>query len=191
MMQPDLLDAKLYNESWSAISGLRSEYRWHLGRRFDGEHPLMLVVGHNPSTADGQREDPTTRRWAHFARAWGHGGYIAVNLYPFRSPTVEICYAWRDGIMDWNEVEVGIAMERNFTTIVEQASICSRAVVCWGDLAREPGVVLRVADALSKIFPALYCFGYTKNMAPKHPMARGKSRVPDDFQPVPYPPLSA
>jgi len=189
LLQPDLLDAKMMDASWSAISGARSEFRWHLGRRWD-DRPLMLVVGHNPSTADSEREDPTTRRWAHFARAWGHGGYIAVNLYPYRATDVDRLYHWRDGYMESSEVDVGIAMSRNLDVVHEMAERCERVVACWGDLAREPGWVDAIVRRLRSARPNLHCFGYTKGGAPKHVMARGKSRVPDDAQPIPYPPLA-
>jgi hypothetical protein len=32
----------------------------------------------------------------------------------------------------------------------------------------------------------LRCLGLTNSGAPKHPLARGKHRIPDDFEPIPF-----
>lgn len=170
----------------AAVDGL---YRWKLWRQWETRKPWVLFVGHNPSTADSALEDPTTRRWQHFAARWGFGGYTAVNLYPYRATDVDDCYAWRAGRGPAFEMEVGIAMDRNLEVIRGEVPKCSRIVVCWGNLAREASVIERTRRALQ--FPngssdprKLECFGFTKSGFPKHPMARGRSRVPDDFQPV-------
>ncbi len=34
----------------------------------------------NPSTADAEQDDPTIRRCVGYAKAWGFGSYIAVNV---------------------------------------------------------------------------------------------------------------
>lgn len=43
------------------------------------------MVGLNPSTADAVSNDPTIRRAMDFARRWGRGGLIMVNLFAYRS----------------------------------------------------------------------------------------------------------
>lgn len=188
MEQPDLLGGPtLTQHSWASVSGQWQEYRWQLGRRWDNRRPC-LFIGHNPSTADGATDDPTTRRWAHFARAWGHGGYIAVNLYPIRCSDVDACYDWRDGKGAATEIDVGIAMDRNLQEIMQREAECSRIVACWGALAREPNWVDKVVSMIRAVRGTIYCFGVTKSGAPKHPMARGIHRVPDDFEPIMFAP---
>lgn len=165
----------------ATIEGVGDIYRPLLCRQW-GPEPPCLFVGHNPSTADALQEDPTTRRWQSFARRWGHGGYYAVNLYPYRASAPADCYAWRDAQRESNEVEVAIAMAKNLDLIEETARKCTRIVVCWGDLAREPDVARTVSARLLTVRSHLCCFGLTKSGNPKHPMARGRSRVPDDFE---------
>lgn len=58
--------------------------RLTLTRRW-GAGAQVCFIGLNPSTADHELDDPTVRRWMHFARAWGYAGFTAVNLYPLRS----------------------------------------------------------------------------------------------------------
>lgn len=60
-------------------------YRYFLCRRWEPALPLVMFVGLNPSTADETRDDPTLRRCAGFARAWGFGGVILVNLFAYRA----------------------------------------------------------------------------------------------------------
>ena len=61
-------------------------YRWELHRpvlRSSGEDGLrlLLFVGLNPSTADGDRDDPTLRRLQAFARDWGYDQLVVLNLF--------------------------------------------------------------------------------------------------------------
>ena len=54
------------------------------------EHPLILFIGLNPSTADETKNDPTIRRCINFAKDWGYGGVMIANLFAFRSTSPEI-----------------------------------------------------------------------------------------------------
>jgi hypothetical protein len=56
-------------------------YRWWLGRLWDPARPWLLFIGLNPSSADGQRDDPTLRRLVGLARGWGYGSLTVVNLF--------------------------------------------------------------------------------------------------------------
>src|SRR4051812_29487919 len=78
-------------------------YRWTLTRRW-AEGARVCFIGLNPSTADRRDDDPTMRRWTHFARSWGYGGFTAVNLYPYRSSCPAECREWAEPAMtgpDW------------------------------------------------------------------------------------------
>lgn len=175
----------------ATLDGPGRIYRLTLWREWDRLKPRVLFVGHNPSTADGDVEDPTTRRWQAFARRWGFGAYTAVNLYPFRAADPDECYRWRDGDNGIeSEVDVAIAVVKNLEAIRLQAADCQKVVVCWGDLPRERVMIGAVLKEIGLSHRDVYCFGLTKNGNPKHPMARGKSRVPDEFEPVPFPPLT-
>lgn len=60
-------------------------YRYALRRTWDPARPAALFVGLNPSTADAERDDPTTRRCVRFARDWGFGGLLVGNLFAYRA----------------------------------------------------------------------------------------------------------
>lgn len=60
-------------------------YRYRLWRIWDETKPFVLFIMHNPSTADGEQDDPTIRRCINFAKDWGYGGIYVGNLYPYRA----------------------------------------------------------------------------------------------------------
>src|SRR5919197_6528442 len=64
--------------------------------RIWGDGPTVCFCGLNPSTADHLVDDPTVKRWTHFARSWGYAGFRALNLYPYRSPSPGECRRWAD-----------------------------------------------------------------------------------------------
>jgi hypothetical protein len=69
----------------TAVCSDCGRYRYQLTRRWaDGEQVVFVML--NPSTADAQATDPTLRRCVHFARAWGFGRLVVVNLFAWRSP---------------------------------------------------------------------------------------------------------
>lgn len=73
-----------YLESSAKISpdGL---YRYWLSRRIGMGERVILFVGLNPSTADANRDDPTIRRCAGFAKQWGFDWLFVGNLHAYRS----------------------------------------------------------------------------------------------------------
>lgn len=49
----------------------------------DGELAVFIML--NPSTADGERDDPTIRRCMSFAKEWRLDGIAVINLFQFRA----------------------------------------------------------------------------------------------------------
>ncbi|WP_432147920.1 DUF1643 domain-containing protein [Streptomyces sp. bgisy029] len=60
-------------------------YRYRLTREWDDARPPATFVMLNPSTADADEDDPTVRRCLDFARRWGCGSLVVVNLYAWRA----------------------------------------------------------------------------------------------------------
>lgn len=163
-------------------------YRFILTRTWADEGGHVCFIGLNPSAADHRRDDPTVRRWIRFARSWGYAGLTAVNLYPLRSASPAACRKWAQRQAGGSD---GSACDRlqldNLPLLVREAKAAALVVACWGAGAWDPAFVDRVLGAIGAgeaPWPDVHCFGLTAGGAPIHPMARGRSRIPDHAKPV-------
>lgn len=160
-------------------------YRWTLSRVWR-TGPHVCFIGLNPSTADHLADDPTVQRWTHFARSWGFGGFVAVNLYPFRSPSPADCRRWADWENNGPDWHARDRLHQNVDVLAHEAKRAELVVACWGAGCWDR---LWTEHAIEQIqtgeapFPDLYCLGRTSAGAPIHPMARGRCRVANDAQP--------
>lgn len=162
------------------------ENRIELHRRW-ADGPRACIIGHNPSDAGHDRDDPTSRWWNDWFRLFGFGSYVAGNLYPFCSPSPADCYRVVDGIDagDWAARDALHFV--NLPAIVEAAKRADQVFVCWGAIARDQDWIEHVIEEIQSgpaPWPALWCWGTTSSGAPKHPMARGKHRIAKDQQPI-------
>ena len=60
-------------------------YRYSLQREWAPAQKKVVMIGLNPSTADDKSNDPTIRRCMDFARRWGYGGLVMLNLFAYRA----------------------------------------------------------------------------------------------------------
>ncbi|MDX9688979.1 MAG: DUF1643 domain-containing protein [Alphaproteobacteria bacterium] len=60
-------------------------YRYELRRIWDETKPRILFIGLNPSTADAEKEDNTSRVCINYAKRWGYGALLMGNLFAYRS----------------------------------------------------------------------------------------------------------
>lgn len=125
---------------------------------------MILFVLLNPSTADGQTDDATLRRLIAFAKLWGFGSLVVVNLYAFR--------ATNPGELRVVQDPIG---PENRKYIILHALKADRVMCGWGNNA-EPSRVAYVVDDIratrSGLFKpnVLYCLGVTKQGQPLHPL---------------------
>lgn len=74
-------------EAGAAFSAC-GRYRWLLRRSLDSTRASgVLFIGLNPSRANGERDDPTLRRLQGFARSWGYGQLVVLNLFALVTPS--------------------------------------------------------------------------------------------------------
>lgn len=176
----------------SAMISNCENFRWSLTRRWD-DRPMLTVVMFNPSTADGLEDDPTIRTLCKRAsRTWGFGGIMVVNVIPLRSPDPRDAIAfmgrWRHWDMDsW-------AVLRNEQIVTDTVRQAGAVLIAWGALAslslEAEGYLTHLREeiegAAEEAGIPIYCMGRTDGGMPKHPLARGKHRVPDDAPLVPW-----
>jgi hypothetical protein len=157
-----------------------------------GDGPRALVIGCNPSTANAEKDDATSRWWNKWFRRAGFSGYDAANLYPFCTPHPSVCQS----IVEAALPETLNAMHQiNLPALVQMADEADQIFVCWGAIAWDPHWIATICNAISASGPkrkSLWCWGITISGAPKHPLARGRHRISLDQEPVLWvvPPLS-
>lgn len=142
-----------------AFGGPFKAFRWMLECRW-GDGPLLGWVLANPSTADDQKNDPTSSKVEGFSRRLGFGGYRIGNAYAYRTPDPTVLRArWKEG--------KEVLGPENLDYLHRLAADCPAVIVGWGHcLGRMPTdhVLPALADT------AVYCLGYTKDRQPRHPL---------------------
>lgn len=161
--------------------------RIELGRHW-GPGPRACMIGHNPSNAGADRDDPTTLWWIDWCTRFGFGGFVGVNLYPFVTPDPRGCRAIVEEIDGGTNYGARDALHFvNLPAVVEAAKAANQVFVCWGGIAEDKDWIDHVVEEIQsgeEPWPDLWCWGTTGSGAPKHPMARGVHRIPRDQKPI-------
>ncbi|MBD2700125.1 DUF1643 domain-containing protein [Spirosoma sp. BT702] len=138
-----------------AYFSLNREYRFALWRIWDESKPLLFFIGLNPSTADGETDDPTIRRCIGFCRDFGYGGFYIGNLFAYRATDPLTMKQQTD--------PVGVT---NNYWLEELRHRCERVVFIWG----VHGSHLKRDQQVIAAFPDAYCLGKTSGGHPRHPL---------------------
>lgn len=171
--QPDLFD----DMEMSAIISDCGLYRTELRRVWNRDLPLLVVCMLNPSTADHRKNDPTILALIHFAKLWGYGGLLVVNLFSLRtSSPAEMMKASDAFGPNGAPLEAAMAYARDNG---------GRLLAAWGNGGdHEDRAEWFSNRALQAYGLTLICLGTTHGWKPKHPLARGKHRIPRDQKPI-------
>lgn len=159
---------------WSGAGPKDSLYRYVLWWITGVGDPLnfMAAIGCNPSTATELKTDPTVLRWIRWARQWGFEAVAVLNRYALRST-------------DPRAILTAVDPEgpANLEWVLRVGREAKFALASWGDIgAREDDKFQCVWDAAG--CPPFHCVATTASGAPRHPLARGKHRIPDQAKPV-------
>lgn len=123
----------------------------------------------NPSTADGTKDDPTIRRCMRFAREWGYGGLVVVNLFAFRCTKSTDLWSEKDPIGPDND-----------NHILKAVNECKGAVAAWGSFAWQNRSAVVRELLISKNVP-LYYLELSKQGNPKHPLYLKANLKPQEW----------
>lgn len=148
-------------------------YRYRLDRSWDASRPRMVWIMLNPSTADDRVDDPTIQACMEIARRNRCGAIVVVNLFALRSSTPRVLLDAEDPVGPRNDTFLRLVL-------VDDSRAGDFVIAAWGTNGglrqRDAAVRAMVADWSLK----LKCIGRTMGGHPKHPLARGKHRVPRD-----------
>jgi hypothetical protein len=153
----------------TAILSEDGVYRYSLTRTFTThKHPVVFCML-NPSTADADIDDPTIRRCMRFARDWGYGGLVVVNLFALRATDPVALHAHDDPVGPLNMDHIGRAADSR------------DVIVAWG---ANPATQYRdatVTQLLRRKATTVRCLGVTKEGHPRHPLYVSAATVPTAF----------
>jgi len=130
-------------------------YRYSLSRIWDKKKKYVLFIGFNPSTADEEVDDPTIRRCVNYAKEWGYGGFMMVNLFAYR--------ATLPSKLKKVKYPVGSENDKYIVTLSKKADI---TVAAWGN---NGDFYSRDKEVLSLV-PSLMCLKINKSGQPAHPL---------------------
>lgn len=145
-----------------------------------GEPHTCLFVMLNPSTADGEMDDPTIRRCVGFAKSWGYDRMEVVNLFAYRATKpIELLALGHDddpvGPLNINAIRTAMDQQVN------------RIVCAWGANGSHLGqdeTVLGWIEDYADLFDheiEIVALGLTAEGHPRHPLY-----LPADAAPFPF-----
>lgn len=160
--------ADLLTESAAVISPC-GKYRYRLSRRWGGGKPCLFIML-NPSTADAEVDDPTIRRCIGFAKRFGCGELVVVNLFAVRATSPKDMLAADDPVGPENMEHVKKAADYAVRGGYFPEDRNGPVICAWGahgDYMDQAQTVLGwLDDALVKP----YCLAMTKQGQPRHPL---------------------
>lgn len=149
----------------SAVISECGKYRYELRRIWDSTKPWVLFICLNPSTADHENEDNTSRVCINYAKRWGYGGLVIANLFAYRSTDKSVIYKVSDPVGPEND-----------GYLKRLSGEAGETVCAWTDDGAFMG---RDSDVL-KILDSPKCLTKLKSGRPGHPLYKNK-----DLKPVP------
>lgn len=140
------------------------QYRYALSRVWDPAAPRLLYIMLNPSTATEEQNDPTIERCERRARALGHGGFRACNLFAWRETAPRLLKRADRPVGPANDAV--LAASARWATATQGGRILCGWGVHGAHLGRGP----EVAAGLRAAGHPLWHLGLTRDGAPRHPL---------------------
>lgn len=147
-------------------------YRYSLTRTWGSPLDYVVFCQLNPSSADAFKEDPTLNRNIGFARAWGYGGCLIVNLYAYRTADPKVLIANQ-------KCGVDVVGPKNAAALAYAFTPGRLVIACWG---AAKFAQVRAKEVMTN-FPQVdfHCLRLTKSGAPEHVLY-----LPSGLKPVLY-----
>lgn len=140
-----------YEKSFATFSKDKQN-RYSLFRQWDSSLSVAMVIGLNPSNANGDEDDPTIGFVYRVLKHNGYGGFFMMNLFTMITPhpsELIIDYNWRHAKELWEVT----------------AALCKDVIFAWGRFNAHG----RDKTAID-LFPSALCFAKLKGGQPRHPM---------------------
>lgn len=153
-------------------------YRYRLSRTWDKAGKKVVFLMLNPSKADGKEDDPTIRRCINFAKAWGYGGIIVVNIFAYRETDPDIL----NKVGKKEGVDYVIGPENN--DYIRKACKGRKVVIAWGIRGWTLWQHERVVNMLREMKVKMYYLRLSSLwFIPCHPLYLPKKLKPKRYRP--------
>lgn len=139
----------------------QATYTWQTDRK-----PVCFILL-NPTLVEHEQTDPTTNKCLMFAKAWGYGSLIVVNLFALRVSSPQHLTKSTDPVGKTNN-----------HYIVEAALAADRVVVAWGRNGNYLNRDEQVLTLLQECGVQPYCLKRTKWGYPHHPLYLTLESIP-------------
>lgn len=152
----------------NAVISACGKYRYVLTRQVGPSNRTATFIMLNPSTADASQDDPTIRRCIGFARQWGCGRLLVLNLFAVRATDPEDMRRANDPVGPKNKDWVG----RKLRDLGKYGSSFELGpVVCgWGVHGEYMEQDLTMLGWLESLGLEPLALGVTKGGHPRHPL---------------------
>ena len=188
-----------YTTSFADISAC-GKYRYRLTREWNGVHDpengwywtgdkdgngepygwkrSCVFIMLNPSTADGEQDDPTIRRCVDFAARLGYAALDVVNLFAYRATNPKELLA-----LGHNDDPVGVRNQEVIETICN-AQDTGMVIAAWG---AHGGHIGQDETVLGWLHPRVkvQALGLTSGGQPRHPLYLPKTSLPFPYRRTP------
>lgn len=141
--------------SAGAVFSKDRKYRYSLWRIWNTDKPLMMVIGLNPSKADENILDNTTKKIAKIADYNGFGGFYMMNCFAYVSTDPAKLIA------DENDTI-------NMRLLKFVSKKCQDVVFAWGDFKIISHI--GISNKIMNMFPEAKALDINKSGSPKHPL---------------------
>lgn len=148
-------------------------YRYALWRAWGAGRPATFIML-NPSTADAEQDDPTIRRCIGYAKAWGCGGLLVLNLFALRATDPAELHRHPDPVGPDND-------DRLCTFLKNTYRPGDIVVAAWGTSGCIRSRGREVRQMFEREMVPLEVLRLTKHWDPAHPLY-----LPAALKPVPW-----
>lgn len=168
---PDVHIIEASSEEYSKQGAMFSnceKYRYLLWREWNATLPSLAFLMLNPSTADCFKSDPTVTRCLNFARKWGYGKLIVINIFALRSTDPAGLYTCEDPVGQYNDFSIGLTR-----------SNVDKVVCAWG---KHGALNNRGKEVIGRIGEKAYYLRLNKDGSPAHPLYLPQTLTPQKFE---------
>lgn len=141
-------------------------FRYLLTREFGGTRTVVFVLL-NPSTATAEMNDPTITRCIAFAKAWGFGRLVILNLCAYRETKPALMFARAKEGLD-------IVGPDNDAVIEREVTAADLVIAGWGTNAGKKALRQRAFHVRhllrTKSKNPVMALRHTKDGHPEHPL---------------------